>query len=235
MKFVYASIIALANAKSIINLKPYLLDERPEPVRAQFASQPNDCQVNPWILLSLVDQLAADTDKVKLDYAMKSLQKCKDNDHVKEVFTINYIMKKKPDLYANLVETDTGANAINRDLDTTTNEKVKDLLQITDPATTFKAWSDSKVFINMYKWNAWNKLYNQKPLQSYQYLTRKVDSFKDQKTKAEAKTSNKQRNVGNPAVMTPYTSSEQKLMQLRDYLPFAQPVIKKLQKSRFGN
>merc|ERR1711981_78699 len=234
MKFVYASIVALASAKSIINPKPYLLDERPEPLRPVSSVPANDCHVNPWILLTLVNQWdAANSFTLAnggLNTVMKSLQKCKDNDHVKEIFTLNYVMKKKPELYTNLITADTVApNQIDRNADGTM-DKVVDLLQITDPAATFSTWSDSKVFVNMYKWNMWNNLYNQAPLQRYQYVTRKVDAFKDQKAKALAAET-----AAQAGRATPFTSNEQKLMQLRDYLPFAQPVIKKLRKGRFGN
>jgi hypothetical protein len=198
MKVIYASLFALASARSIINPKPYFLDERPVVKPDAQVTTPTSCTTNPWLLLSLINKSAAT--KIGLDTAMKSLVKCKDNQHVREIFSLNYLMSNNKDLWTKL-RVDPDGNAANGD-------QLVDILQL-DPKKDLKNWSDSKVFINMYKWKMYNDLYNKAPFPKYQYVQRKYNAFKTAKADAEKA-----------------VPKLDKLEQFREWAPYAQPVAK---------
>jgi len=194
MKVIYASLFALANARSIINPKPYILDERPVIKDTAKPTTAGECTTNPWLLLSIINNNAAT--KMDLATTMKSLVNCKDNQHVREIFSLNYLMANNAALWNNLR---VGGVATGN---------LVDLLQL-DPKKDLKNWSDSKVFINMYKWKLYNDLYNKAPFPKYQYVQRKFDSFKKAKAAAE-------KNVLNV----------DKMEQFREWMPYAKPLAK---------
>jgi hypothetical protein len=150
------------------------------------------CKTNPWLLLSLINNNAAS--KMDLATTMKSLVACKDNQHVREIFSLNYLMANNADLWNNLR---VGGVA---------NGNLVDLLQL-DPKKDLASWTDSKVFINMYKWKLYNDLYNKAPFPKYQYVQRKFDSFKKAKAAAEK-------------------TNTDKLEQYREWAPYAKPLNK---------
>lgn len=225
MKVVYASLIALVSSRSIIDLKPYNLDERPN-VTPNKKVTAGDCQVNPWLLLTLFNRWTVDnpTADVKRSTIFKSLVQCKDNQDVKEIFTFDYMLKKKPELWNNLQ-----TNPVPQTGKTLAERSVVDLLDIDSTADgfrkTLKDWSSSKVFMNMYKRKFWADQFNTPVAQRYQYVNRKYDSFKA--ARDEAKTHSATAS-GVASIADGFTanakSGDQKLEQFRFWAPYAKPV-----------
>jgi len=229
MKVVYASLIALVSSRSIIDLKPYNLDERPN-VTPNKKVTAGDCQVNPWLLLTLFNRLpdlAPDGTKfdVKQSTIFKSLVKCKDNQDVKEIFTFDYMLKKKPELWNTLQ-----ANPVPQTGKTLAEwSVVTNLLDIdsTDDGflKTLKDWSSSKVFMNMYKRQFWANQFNTPGAQRYQYVNRKYDSFKDARkdAKTHSATASSVASIADGFTANA-KSGDQKLEQFRFWAPYAKPV-----------
>jgi hypothetical protein len=217
MKLVFASFFALASAL------PYNPDHRPsnakivEPaswVEEIEANIGQDCAVNPYILNLLIGKLPSVTTAVQTKTVWSSLRKCKDNDAVKHIFTIDYLVKNKANLYNDLLEAGDGNSQLDHNNDGT-KDYVKDFLQLdTTGKKTFKAnlqdWSKSKVYFSMMKWKYYNDFFNGAPLQKFQFWTRKANDLKTHKADAEKKYTNK-------------------LEQIREYKPFLTPFVKKQQ------
>lgn len=233
MKLVFASIFAAAiSAKSIINPKPYDLDGRPsdakivepaswlEEVEANIGQ---DCAVNPYILNFLIGKAkAAGQSTIGTKTIWSSLRKCKDNEAVKHVMTIEYLMKNKAELYNSMI-TDDSTKALDFNGDGT-KDYVVDFLELADKSATgytkksFKdnlsGWSKKKTAINFMKWKYYNDLFNTMSLQKFQFWTRKANDFKLHKADAEKMTHSDG---------TKYTKFE----QLREYKPFLKPFMRK--------
>jgi len=192
--------------RSIINPDPYLPDERPE-VGAPIHVLPqagSGCKVNPWLLMAMLNHAVPatiskssmtqigisgtgkntfPTKSVGLDFVMKSLMACKDNEKVKEIFSLNYLMKDKPDLYKVL---NTGATDADRGYKSYkvdgARDPLVDLLGI--KGTELSKWTKSKVFLNMYKWKLYNQLYSGQyqgsqgtPFVKYKYMKDKFNNL----------------------------------------------------------
>lgn len=215
MKLVFASIFALASAL------PYNPDERPTDFKRVMpatwveeieANIGQDCAVNPYILNLLISKLPKTQTAVERKTVWSSLRKCKDNEGVKHIFTIDYLMKKKPKLYNDLLEVGDGKSTLDHNNDGT-KDYVKDFLQLdTTGKKTFKQnlqdWSKSKVYVSAMKWKYYNDFFNGAPLQKFQFWTRKANDYKTHKADAEKKYTNK-------------------LEQFREYKPFLTPFVKK--------
>jgi len=223
MKLVLACCMAVASAKSIINLNPYDLDSRPtdaktvEPanwIEEIDAMIGQECAVNPYILNLLINKLPAG-DKVTQKTVWSSLRKCKDNSAVNHIMTLDYLVKNKPELYNNLLSGTNGHSAfdLNGDGVAEVSPLVVNFLDFTKvPGQSFrdnlKDWSKSKVYLNLLKWKSYNDIFNTMSLQRYQFWTRKANDLKTHREAAKVK----------------YTD---KLEQFRAYKPFVKPFLKK--------
>merc|ERR1712110_256321 len=226
MKLVFASIFAaVISAKSIINLQPYDLDARPsdtnivEPatwLEELVADIGQDCAISPKILGFLIGKAkAAGQTKIGTDTVWASLRKCRTNDAVKHIMTMEYLMKNKADLYNSMIVDDT-----NKALDFNgdgTKDYVVDFLNLADKSATgykkksFKdslsGWSKKKTAINFMKWKYYNDFFNHITLQKFQFWNRKINDLKLHKAAAEKKTH-------------PDGTKYTKLEQFREYMPF---------------
>jgi hypothetical protein len=216
MKLVFASIFA-----AVASALPYNPDSRPsnpkivEPaswIEEIEANIGQDCAVNPYILNLLIGKLPATQTAVQRKTVWSSLRKCKDNEAVKHIFTIDYLMKNKANLYNDLLEVGDGKSTFDHNNDGT-KDYVKDFLQLdTTGKKTFKQnlqdWSKSKVAVSMMKWKYYNDFFNGAPLQKFQFWTRKANDLKTHKADAEKKYTNK-------------------LEQIREYKPFLKPFMRK--------
>jgi len=180
-------------------LVPYELDARPadskivEPASWVEEIQANigqDCAVNPFILDFLLTKAPQNTN-VQRSTVWKSLRKCKDNEAVKHIFTIDYLMKNKAELYGSLTSTtlEDGSNPgtdVDHDNDGT-NDYIVEFLHLHGNKNfreNLKEWSKSKVYLNAMKWKMYNDLFNTMSLQKYQYWKRKAADLKLHKADA---------------------------------------------------
>lgn len=234
MKLVFACCVAVASAKSIIDLVPsneYIPDFRPiegERVGDFKTVEPaewmeeiketigQDCAVNPYILNLLINKLPAG-DKVTQSTVWSSLRKCKDNSAVNHIMTLDYLVKNKPELYNNLLSGSNGQSAFalkikpNGDRVHEVQPLVVDFLDLTKVEgqsfrDNLKDWSNSKVYLNLLKWKQYNNIFNTMSLQKYQFWTRKVNDLNKHKDAAKIE----------------YTD---KLEQFRAYTPFVSPFV----------
>jgi len=222
MKLVFACCVAVASAKSIINLNPYNLDSRPTNVKTVEpaswleeidAAIGQDCAVNPYILNLLINKIPAG-DMVTQSTVWSSLRKCKDNSAVNHIMTLDYLVKNKPELYNNLLSGSNGESAfdLNGDGVAEVSPLVVDFLDLTKVEGqsfrgNLKDWSNSKVYLNLLKWKQYNNIFNTMSLQKYQFWTRKVNDLNKHKDAAKIK----------------YTD---KMEQFRAYKPFVKPFMK---------
>jgi hypothetical protein len=225
MKLVFACCVAVASAKSIINLEQdrylpgFVPTNVPTVEPAQWMEEiketiGEDCAVNPYILNLLINKLPAG-DKVTQSTVWSSLRKCKDNSAVNHIMTLDYLVKNKPELYNNLLSGSNGQSAFDPNGDGVheVSPLVVDFLDLTKVEgqsfrDNLKDWSNSKVYLNLLKWKQYNNIFNTMSLQRYQFWTRKVNDLNKHKDAAKIE----------------YTD---KLEQFRAYKPFVEPFLKK--------
>jgi hypothetical protein len=175
----------------------------------------NNCKVNPWLLMAMLNHPGTpeemmtfsaltvkgktwdDKDKststypgksLGLDFVMRSLEGCRDNQKARDVFAINYLMQDKPELYNVLydpTEADTDEKRGWKKYELNGNHgPLVPMLGLSGKP--FKDWTDSKVLINMYKWKIYNSLYSGTPMTAVKRFKEKYDLFKTERRDADA-------------------------------------------------
>lgn len=233
--------------------KPYLLDARPAATKPVHTGMPSfadaDCKINPWLLMAflehdpsppvVVSQSALTktygdkwpANSLGLDFVMNSLQGCHNNQKVRDVFAIDFLMKDKPELYGALAagstDAEKGYNTYKVGDVKGKFAGVKDLLQL-EGTKPFKDWSASKVYLNMYKWKVYNGLYSDTPMFAVKHLKDQYTKFKAERVHAKELVKKEQ---DARATKDKLPSMLAKLDEVKHWAPYLPPAFK----NRFWN
>lgn len=193
-----------------------------------------NCKINPWLLMAFLNHAPAasvsqsalsrtgyatwSAKSLGMDFVLRSLQGCKDNQKVKDVFAINYLMEDKPELYKALSTGSTDAEMGYKKYEVGAKKGERkplvDLLGI-GSGKPLSDWSKSKVYINMYKWKVYNGLYNGTPMVQIKRFQDKFADWKKHRTDAAAEVT-KERALDSKYWKNP----QQKIDEIPHWMPY---------------
>jgi len=225
------------------NPKAYDLDARPEPkepvhIFPSAGENAANCKINPWLLMAFLNHAPVasvsksslsrtgyaswPTKSLGMDFVLKSLRGCRDNQKVKDVFAMNYLMEDKPELYKSLSTGSTDAEVGYKSYEITdgTGKKIPGdraplISMLGLKGKPFSDWTASKVYINMYKWKVYNGLYNGTPMTQVKRFQEQFNDYKKHRADAAAEIA-AQRKLS-PA---DWTNPQEKLDELPHWMPY---------------